>query len=221
MRVGLLRGGCEVEVWKHHIIIFVVLFTGVLLTVISRYKIIYLCAATITLAASIAVATTMGGKVSEAQVMDIEALIGIGLGMQFQHGLGISNVINKTERDRVDSTVICNMAQMGSIAITLSIAVCIFQNVGFNLLFFAVGRKQYSEEDIREALAGVSSVVLQTKDRQVVSRGIAAVTEVLSREFYIIVASSAVCLVCAVCMSSEKLDYGRKKSTEATTPESS
>ncbi|KAM6517569.1 hypothetical protein FSOLCH5_008533 [Fusarium solani] len=203
------------------VFILVVLFTGVLLTVICRYKIIYLCAANITLAASIAMATTMDDKVPEAQVMGIEALIGMGLGMQFQHGLGISNVINKTERDRVDSTVICNMVQMGSIAITLSIAGCIFQNVGFNLLSSAVGRKQYSEEDIREALAGVSSVVWQTKDRQVVARGIAAVTEVLSREFYIVVASSTVCLVCAICMSSEKLDYVRKKSTEATTLESS
>ncbi|RSL87755.1 hypothetical protein CEP52_015441 [Fusarium oligoseptatum] len=193
------------------VFIFVVLFTGVLLTMIGRYKIIYLCASTITLAASIAMATTMNDRVSEALVMGIEAVIGIGLGMQFQHGLGISNVINKTERDRVDSTVICNMVQMGSIAITLSIAGCVFQNVGFNLLSSAVGQKEYSEEDIREALAGVSSVVWQTKDRQVVERGIAAVTEVLSREFYIVVASSVVCLICAICMSSEKLDYGKKK----------
>lgn len=204
------------------VFIVVVLFTGAVLPIIGRYKIVYLIAGSFTLAGASAMAATLDENTSEAQVMGLEALIGIGLGMHFQHALGISNVINKNARDRVDSAVISNMVQMGGIAIILAIAGCVFQNVGYNLLVDAIGTDDYSEQELREALAGVSSVVWQSRDPMVLSRGIQAVTEVIAREFYIVVASGALCLVCAICMRWEKLDYGRKprKSSQPSDPSS-
>lgn len=194
--------------------IVVVLLVGGLLPVVGRYKIIYLCAGCFTLAGSAALAATLDENVSESQVMGLEALVGIGLGMNWQHGVGISNVVSKTERDRVDGAVVCNMMQMGGIAIILSVAGSIFQNVGYNTLRDAIlssgSEQSYSEQDIREALAGVSSAVWQSRDTQVLVRGIHAVTEVISKEFYLVVSSAAVCLICALFMSSEKLDYGRR-----------
>ena len=197
------------------VFIAIVLCTGAVLPVVGRYKIIYIIAGSATLAGAAAMAVTMDSNVSEAQVMGLEALIGVGLGMHFQHGLGISNVINNDNpRARVDSSIICNMVQMGGIAVVLALAGCIFQNVGFDLLAGAIGTADYTEQDLREALAGVSSVVWQTRDPDVVARGIEAVTEVIADEFYIVVASGALCLLCALCMKGEKLDYGRKKNVE-------
>lgn len=193
------------------VFIVVILFTGAVLPIIGRYKIIYIMAGSATLAGATAMATTMDSSISEAHVMGFEALIGIGLGMHFQHGLGISNVINKDPGDKVDSSIICNMVMMGGIAVVLSMAGCIFQNVGFNLLVDAIGTENYTENDLREALAGVSSAVWRSRDPQIVSRGIDVVTEVIADEFYIVVASAALCLVCAMCMKTEKLDYGRTK----------
>lgn len=192
------------------VFIVVVLFTGALLPLIGRYKIVYVLAGSFTLAGAAAMAATLDEHVPERQIMGLEALIGIGLGMHFQHALGISNVINKNARDRVDSAVICNMVQMGGIAVILATAGCIFQNVGYNLLADAIGTDVYSEQDLREALAGVSSAVWQSRDPTILRRGIEAATKVIAREFYIVVASGALCLVCAMCMRSEKLDYGRK-----------
>lgn len=200
------------------VFIVIVLFTGALLPAIGRYKIVYILAGTFTLVGSSAMVATMDDKISESKVMGFEALIGAGLGMHFQHALGISNVINKNARDRVDSNVICNMIQMGGIAVSLSMAGCIFQNVGYNLLVDALstGAGNYSETDLREALAGVASVVWETRNPKMRRRGIHAVSEVISREFYIVVASGALCLVCAVCMRWEKLDYGRKRKLSKT-----
>ena len=191
--------------------IVLVLFTGAFLPIVGRYKYFYLAAGAFTLAGSAALAATLGNTTSEAQVMGLEALIGIGLGLHWQHGMGICNVINQTERDRVDTVIICNMMQMGAIAVSLSVAGCIFHNVGYNMLADALGGAsgQYSEQDIRDALAGVSSVVWQSRDPIVLSRGIHAVTEVIAREFYLAASSGATCLICAVLMGSEKLDYGR------------
>ncbi|KAL4863810.1 major facilitator superfamily domain-containing protein [Aspergillus spectabilis] len=83
-----------------------------------------------TIAGAAAMAKSMNDLTTpESQLMGLEALIGIGLGCSFQHVVGISNVINKAPQDRVDSAILFSMAQMGAIAIVLSVAGSIFQNV--------------------------------------------------------------------------------------------
>lgn len=196
------------------IFIVIVLLTGALLPVVRVYKPIYSLAGVFTLVGAATMAATLDSDVPEAQVMGLEALIAVGLGMHFQHGFGISNVINKANaKDRVDSTVVCNMAQMGSIAMILAIAGCIFQNVGYELLKDAIAAESsvtYSEADIREALAGVSSAIWQSRDPAVLRKGIDAVTEVIAREFYIVMAAGALCVLSSAVMKWEKLDYQRK-----------
>ncbi|KAE8154169.1 major facilitator superfamily domain-containing protein [Aspergillus avenaceus] len=191
------------------VFIAVVMLVGGTLPLFGRYNLIYIFAGIATIAGSSAMAATLSPSVSESQILGLEALIGVGLGCSFQHGVGISNVINKDPRDRVDSAVLFNMAQSGSIAIILAIAGSIFQNVGYNLLTDAIGGNGYSAHDMREALAGVSSAIWRSGDPDVVARGIDAVATVLAREFYLVVAGGALCLVCGLLMKWEKLDYGR------------
>lgn len=201
------------------VFIVVVMMAGGTLPIHGRYNLIYVVGGAFTLAGGAAMAATLTQDVSQAQVLGLEAVIGIGLGCHFQHGVGISNVINKDGRDRVDSVVIFNMAQMGGIAVILAVAGSIFQNVGYNLLVDAIGGEgNYSEGEIREALAGVSSVVWQSKDPEVLRRGVEAVSTVIAREFWIVAAGGALCLVCGLAMKWEKLDYGRKKKTDAAEP---
>lgn len=195
------------------ILVFIVtiMLTGGLLPLIGRYQIIYLLGGASTLAGAAAMVATMDANVSEAQIMGLEALLGFGLGLHFQHGVGISNVINKNDRDRVDGAVLCNMSQMCGIAMMLAIAGSIFQNVGFSLLKDALGAGSYSDDDIREALAGVASSVWRLANEKVRRDAIGAVADVISREFIIVVASGALCLLAAACMKREKLDYGRSR----------
>ncbi|KAE8387433.1 major facilitator superfamily domain-containing protein [Aspergillus alliaceus] len=193
------------------VFIAVVMVVGGLLPIFGRYNLIYILAGMVTVAAGAAMAASLTPTVSESQVLGLEALIGIGLGCSFQHGVGISNVINKDPKDRVDSAVLFNMAQFGGIAIILAVAGSIFQNVGYRLLTEAIGGEGYSEHELREALAGVSSAVWESGDERVVAKGVAAVADVLGREFYLVVAGGAICLVCGLVMQWGKLDYGRGK----------
>ncbi|KAJ5415677.1 hypothetical protein N7465_004372 [Penicillium sp. CMV-2018d] len=196
------------------VFIAVVILVGASLPVFGRYNLIYIVAGIATIAGAGAMAGTLSPHVSESQVLGLQAVIGVGLGCSFQHGVGVSNVINKTPRDRVDSAVMFNMAQMGGIAIALAIAGSIFQNVGYNLLTDAIGNNGYSEKELREALAGVSSAVWQSGNPEVLSRGVDAVATVIGREFYLVVAGGAICLVCGLVMRWERLDYGRNKSKD-------
>ncbi|KAJ5648810.1 Major facilitator superfamily domain general substrate transporter [Penicillium longicatenatum] len=193
------------------VFIIVVIIVGGLLPVFGRYNLIYIVAGIATVAGAGAMAGTLSPTVSESHVLGFEALIGVGLGCSFQHGVGVSNVINKNSHDRIDSAVMFNMAQMGGIAIALAVAGSIFQNVGYNLLADALGDEGYSEKDLREALAGVSSAVWQSGNPEVLSRGVDAVATVIGREFYLVVASGAICLVCGLVMKWERLDWGKKK----------
>ncbi|KAF7557189.1 hypothetical protein G7046_g6105 [Stylonectria norvegica] len=196
------------------VFIIMVVLAGGSLPKHGRYSLLFILGGAITLAGGAAMVVTLKTGVSQSQVMGLEALIGVGLGLHFQHGIGISNVILKSQRDRVDSVVLFNMAQMGGIAIALSIAGSIYQNVGYSLLTAALGDEKYSEHDLREALAGVSSRVWQSKDPEVLRRGVEAVTKVIAREFYLVVAGGALCLVCGMLMKWERLDYGKKKTEE-------
>ncbi|KAE8158264.1 major facilitator superfamily domain-containing protein [Aspergillus tamarii] len=197
------------------VFIAVVLLVGGLLPLFGRYNIIYIIAGMATVAGAGAMAATLSPTVPESQVLGLEALIGVGLGCSYQHGVGISNVINKDSRDKVDSVVMFNLAQMGGITVILSIAGSIFQNVGFRLLKDAIGGNGFSEEDLRQALAGVSSIVWESEDPDLLARGVEAVADVLAREYYLIVAGGALCLVCGLVMRWERLDYGRGKASEA------
>ncbi|KAG9250306.1 major facilitator superfamily domain-containing protein [Emericellopsis atlantica] len=194
------------------VFIFVVLLTGgVLLPRVGFYKIIFILAGIFTTAGAAAMAATISDlSTSEAQVMGLEALIGIGLGMHFQHSQGVSNVINKNTRDRVDSSVICNLTQMTGIAMILAVAGAIYQNVGFDLLQDAINQDgAFTEHEVREALAGVSSSVWRSDDAEARMRGVEAVVQVIADEFYIVIGSGAICLLCGVLMKWERLDYGK------------
>ncbi|KAF3397144.1 Efflux pump roqT [Talaromyces pinophilus] len=193
------------------VFIFVVILVAGIIPVIGRYNLIYIIGGMALVAASGSMAGTLSSSSSVSLVMGLEAIIGIGLGFTFQHGVGISNVINKNVRDRHDSTTLLIMAQMGAIAISLSIAGSIFQNVGESLLSDAIGGDRYSKEEIQQALAGVSSVIWDSLDPEVLHRALDAVAETLAREFYLVLASGALCIICGLSMGWKKLDYQAEK----------
>ncbi|KAF7546823.1 hypothetical protein G7Z17_g8169 [Cylindrodendrum hubeiense] len=173
------------------------LFFAFARALIGHYNIIYIIGGGVALAAGAAMSCILDVDTPQSQVMALEALIGIGVGMTFQHGIAISNVINKNQRDRVDSLTICNMFQMGGISLILAVAGAIFHNVGHKLLVEALGddADRYSDHDINEALAGVSSVIWESEDPKVLRGGIEAVAKVIAREFYIVVAFGSLILL--------------------------
>jgi hypothetical protein len=194
------------------ILVFIVsvILAGALLPVTGRYAPFYLAAGAIVLSGGAALAATLGTATPDGRVMGLEALLGFGLGLSFAHGLGLSNVILPDNRARVDSLAVFNVAQLGGISAVLAAAGCLYHNLGFRMLRDRLGAA-HSAHEIREALAGVSSTLLDGSDPEALAIAVEVVTVVMAREFWLVAAAGCVCVVCALGMDWGKLDFGRRK----------
>jgi hypothetical protein len=99
-----------------------------------------------------------------------------------------------------------NVAQIGSVAISLTIAGAIFQNIGFIYLKDALLEYNFSDAELRAALAGAQSAILAHGDGIVVDLAIAAIVKTISRIFALVIAGGAFTLVSACFMKMEKLE---------------
>lgn len=192
-----------------------VLLTGKLLPVIGRYKLVYVAAGAVTLSGGAAMAATLREDMADGIVMLFIFVVGVGLGMHFQHGAAIGNVINRNPRERIDSLVLFSLAQMGGIAGALAIAASTYDNVGVRDLRNALGAGKYSDHDIRQALAGVSSPAWQSQNSEALELCVRVVARLIGKEFYIVTASAAICVLCGLFMKPEKLCYGEVKGQQS------
>ncbi|KAF4462666.1 Major facilitator superfamily domain general substrate transporter [Fusarium albosuccineum] len=192
-----------------------VLTVGACLPKLGRYKIISISGGVVTLGARTALTLILEPGAPEPTVMGLTALVSFGLGLQFQHGTAISNVLMKSPGRGTDGVAVFNMALMGGISVSLVIAVAIYENRGFSLLASALRSDTYGEKDVGEALSGVSSTVWQSSGPRVVSRGIEATAKVISLILCIITSSGAICFVCSPCMKWDKLNYRTSKKDNA------
>ena len=99
-----------------------------------------------------------------------------------------------------------NVAQIGTVAISLSIAGAIFQNLGYSFLKDALLQYNFSDAELRAALAGAQSAILAHGDEAVVELAIGAIVKTISKIFALVIAAGAFTLVSAVFMKREKLE---------------
>ncbi|EXA29584.1 hypothetical protein FOVG_18951 [Fusarium oxysporum f. sp. pisi HDV247] len=164
-----------------------------------HYGLIYLAGGAITLGSATALATTLAPNVSESKVMGLTALVGVGLGLHFQHSNAISNRIHKDLRDRIEGAALLNMSLMGGISMALIIAGAVYENRGMSLLKSALGSFDYDEGDLREALAGVSRDTEGGDEaHSMIAYGANATCKAIALLFYIVASSGALCLACGV-----------------------
>ncbi|KAG7404465.1 Efflux pump DEP3 [Fusarium oxysporum f. sp. rapae] len=179
-------------------IVTVIIITACLPRV-NHYGLIYLAGGAITLGSAIALATTLAPNVSESKVMGLTALVGVGLGLHFQHSNAISNRIHKDLRDRMEGAALLNMSLMGGISMALIIAGAVYENRGMSLLKSALGSFDYDEGDLREALAGVSRDTGGGDEaHSMIANGANATCKAIALLFYIVASSGALCLACGV-----------------------
>uniref|UniRef100_A0A0D2YD65 Major facilitator superfamily (MFS) profile domain-containing protein n=1 Tax=Fusarium oxysporum (strain Fo5176) TaxID=660025 RepID=A0A0D2YD65_FUSOF len=166
---------------------------------VKHYGLIYLAGGAITLGSATALATTLAPNVSESKVMGLTALVGVGLGLHFQHSNAISNRIHKDLRDRIEGAALLNMSLMGGISMALIIAGAVYENRGMSLLKSALGSFDYDEGDLREALAGVSRDTGGGDEaHSMIAYGANATCKAIALLFYIVASSGALCLACGV-----------------------
>lgn len=183
--------------------------TGRLLRLPGFYRVIYASGGAVVLATALALAMLLRLETSRAHVAGLEAFMGVGVGLLFQHSIGICSGIQKSKnrRTRLESVFMCNFAQVGGIPVTLAAAASIFQNVGYELLVNSLGQT-LREEEIRELLAGT---LAKSQNRALLQKGADIVSRVIAREFYIVAAAGSVSLgaglVFFTCMRHENIEF--------------
>ncbi|KAH7146729.1 major facilitator superfamily domain-containing protein [Dactylonectria estremocensis] len=110
------------------------------------------------------------------------------------------------ERDRANAIGFINVAQIGTVAISLTIAGSLFQNLGFNSLKSAFAGYGFPNDYIRPALSGTVSPIFSSVDPVVVALAVSSVADTIRRIFGAVTAGGAVLFVGSVLMPWEKLD---------------
>jgi hypothetical protein len=143
-----------------------------------------------------------------AAIYGFEILIATGSGLTAQ--IGYSVAAAKVSPDSVPTAIgFINVAQIGTIAIALSLSGSLFQNVGFRKLSSALAGYGFDDAALRDALAGAQSTILQQGSETVVKLAIEAVVSTISRIFILIITAGAVMLVSAVFMKRERLQLNQ------------
>ncbi|ROW12851.1 hypothetical protein VMCG_00482 [Cytospora schulzeri] len=191
----------------------------------GRYTILFLTAGIAALVGGVLLAHQVAITTSESHVMGYEAIIAFGVGLGLTHGMSVANTVLPREH-RFDAAALMNMAQIGSIAIILGVAGCVFQNVGMNLLESTVATYEaetgidlnLTSHDLRQALGGLASPLWESGNAEFEYFAVEAVTRTITRIFNVILAAGAVCIAGALLMRWEKLEF---KAPESMTMSSS
>ena len=187
--------------------VFSVMFAGGLLPVVGRYAPWYFPASMLMI-----VGGTFMYRVEPttptASIYGFEVLIAVGVGLVFQTGYNVA----AAKVDPVDvpaSIGFINVAQIGSIAIALSVSGALFQNLGYTYLSEVLASYEFSDDVLRSALAGIESVVLNREGLVVRGLAIDAIVRTIDKLYALVLAAGALTLLCACFMRWEKLKLER------------
>jgi hypothetical protein len=183
--------------------IFFIMLSGALLPKFAWYNAWYLMSGILIL-----VGSSLMFKVTQtthtAAIYGFEIIIALGTGLATQIGYSLAPA--KAKPHEVPQALgFMNVAQIGSVAIALSISGSIFQNLGFKRLQDALASYNFPESELRSALAGAQSIVFSHSSDQVKELAIGAVTSTISSIYGLLIASGALLVVSALFMKREKL----------------
>ena len=133
---------------------------------------------------------------------EVLAAIGIGATMQIAYSVSVAKV---KPHDIQNSIGFINVAQIGTMAIGLSIAASIFQNRGLINLKEALQGYGFSEQELRGALAGAQSAVLMGGDMVVKTKAVEAIIKTMNTIWIMPIVAGAVSFVSGALMKWEKV----------------
>lgn len=184
--------------------VFSVMVAGALLPVVGRYAPWYFPASILMIIGGVFM-YRVKPDTHAGSIYGFEILIAVGVGLIFQTSYNIA----AAKVDPVDvpaSIGFVNVAQIGAMALALSICGALFQNVGFNYLTEALASYNFPENVLRSALAGVQSVVLHGEGLVVRNLAVDAIVRTIDKLYALAISAGALTFCCACLMSWEKLD---------------
>jgi hypothetical protein len=181
-----------------------ILLNGGLLPIVGYYMPWYLLAGIFMTAGGACMYKLVDYDTSPSRIYGYTVLLAIGCGSASQCGYGIAST--KVKPDEIAAAIgFINIAQIGSIVISLTIAGTIFQSLSFHHLQLALAGHGFSESEIRGAIAGTQSAVFQQGSAEVKRLAIEAIIKAMNNVFILSISAGAVCIVAAMFMKREKV----------------
>ena len=139
---------------------------------------------------------------SSANIYGYTILLGIGM-TSYQAAYSVAPI--KVAPGDVPLVIhFINVAQSGGILLALTISGAVFQNIGYQNLQSVLGEAGYSPIDIRAAIAGARSTVLESAPPALRAAAIDAIVQTIDKLYALVIAAGALQLVCASFMKREK-----------------
>ncbi|EED19841.1 efflux pump antibiotic resistance protein, putative [Talaromyces stipitatus ATCC 10500] len=144
-----------------------------------------------------------------ANVYGYSVLLGAGTGLIFQAGYTVGGVKTMMRTgsgldvQRVISML--NLSQLGFQMGSLLIGGQIFQSLAMKNLTRVLHGLDFSQEDIRSAVAGTQSTLFASLTPSMKSQAISAIIDAISKVYTISIAAGGITVICALLMKKERL----------------
>ena len=137
-----------------------------------------------------------------ANIYGYTILLGIGM-TSYQSAYSVAPI--KVSRDEVPVVIqFINVAQSGGILMALTISTVVFQNIAYEDLLAILGKAGYAPIDIRAAIAGARSTVLESAPPALKAAAIDAIVRAIDDAYILVIAAGALQLICALFLKREK-----------------
>jgi MFS family permease len=185
------------------IMVTFMMLNGALMPVFGYYMPWYLASGILMLIGG-SLMYTVDEYTSAATIYGYSILMAAGAGLSAQIAYSVAPA--KLPPAQVPAAVgFINLAQIGSIVISLTIAGSVFQNIAFKNLLVALAPYNIPIEEIRNALAGTQSAVFASGDAEIKAAAIKAIVQAMDKVYALVITAGAVSIVSSLAMKREKL----------------
>lgn len=148
----------------------------------------------------------------EMTVHGLEGLIAIGVGSFWQLMTQVCMTFVLDSKDRLHLTLLNSIAQFGGVAASFSMSEMIYQSIGFQSLKESLGNRDagpsFSDQEILQLLAGVSTPVLESKVSTVILPMVMGATTKAIRGINVItIAAGGLSFIVAAIMKWEAISF--------------
>ena len=186
------------------VFILFVLIQGGSLPFVGRYNLYYIAGGPLILIGG-ALLFTIDANTSVAKIYGYEVLIAAGCGLTFQNAYAVATA-KVPKKDESNALGFINVGQIGTMAFGLSIAGCLFQNLGYQSLKKDLAPYHLPDAYVRSALAGRISAVFSSADEEMIHIAVQSVAGTIARLFGMVIAAGSVLFVSGVLLPFEKLE---------------
>jgi hypothetical protein len=189
-----------------YIVVFIVtiMIAGATLPAVGRYAPYYTLGGALILIGS-SLMFTIDMNTSVSAIYGYEVLVAAGCGLTFQNAYAVASA-KVAQRDKLNAIGFINTAQIGSTALALAIASCLYQNLGVRFLRDALSESGVSEQALRAMLGGAASQALGSVTPEVAAKAIETILYTISRVFALGIGAGALLICVSLLMKQERLD---------------